>query len=235
MKKKVTLDILDIEEPEAVPKIDEPSDAVPSAEEFPLTSPRSWRRSRIFMVSGAVFLLLCLAGSLVYFFMGKKKAEQRTPAAIAAPATVAEPGAAHTGAGQPASSEKSTVHGSAPAVPRIAADTKAEDTKAAPRPSVPVSVSLNDFLIPLRRVGKDRPVLSLDVTIQIDSNDQELIKENLAIVRGGVYKALFGIPEGIPKGNRGMEKIREKIIQELDVSLGPGCVKNVWFPKFVVL
>ncbi len=234
MKKKVTLDILDIEEPEVVPTKDEPSDAGPPAEEIPLTSPRPWRRSRIFMASGAVFLLLCIAGSLVYFFMGKKKAEQRTPA-IAAPATVAAPGAAHTGAGQSTSSEKSTVHGNAPAVPRIAADTKAEDTKAVPRPSVPVSVSLKDFLIPLRRVGKDRPVLSLDVTIQIDSNDQELIKENLAIIRGGVYNALFGIPAEIPKGNKGMDKMRDRIIKELDVSLGPGYVKNVWFPKFVVL
>jgi flagellar basal body-associated protein FliL len=212
MTKKVTLDKLDVEEPVIESAEEHPPDDSPE-ENTPGKAPHRWYRSRMFLISAAAFSVICCAGLFLFFFRGAKKEARHVPSPAESVAT------------QPQSA-----HSVAPV-----ADVSTVDKAAAVVPSRLISVEMNDFFIPLKDSGKNGEVLALDVTVQIDSSQQELFQARIALIRGGIYKALQDMTADIPRGKGGMVKVREKVTAALGISLGDGFVKEVWLCKFIVL
>jgi flagellar basal body-associated protein FliL len=210
---KVTLDTLDTEEPTISPA-EEHLDEESPQESLPGKVPRRWYRSRLFLISGVTLFVICCAGLFLFFFRGAKKEVRHTPTP-----------------GQHVARQSTSAPPSAPPVAGVAS---VDEVKAA-GPSRLISVEMKDFLIPLKDAGKSHEVLTLEVTVQIDSSQQALFNAKIALTRGGIYKALHDMTADIPRGKGGMAKVREKITVELGSSLGNGFVKDVWISKFIVL
>ncbi|MHB8830489.1 MAG: flagellar basal body-associated FliL family protein [Syntrophales bacterium] len=83
MTKKVSLDTLDIEDPAILT-----DKKRAEAEEAPRKPPAGWYRSRLLLISGAVFLALFCAGLFLFFFTGSQRETsgpaQQSPPPVAA-------------------------------------------------------------------------------------------------------------------------------------------------------
>ncbi|MCK9362268.1 MAG: flagellar basal body-associated FliL family protein [Syntrophales bacterium] len=78
MTKKVSLDTLDIEEPTI-----STNERGLKEEEQPQKPPARWYRSRLFIISGAVFFVLVCTGLALFFFMGApREASRPAPQAV---------------------------------------------------------------------------------------------------------------------------------------------------------
>ena len=91
MTKKVSLDTLDIEDPAILT-----DKKRAEAEEAPRKPPAGWYRSRLLLISGAVFLALFCVGLFLFFFMDSQR-EMSRPAQSTPPVAAGKGNAAVSG------------------------------------------------------------------------------------------------------------------------------------------
>lgn len=224
MIRKVTIDELDVEEPLIIME-----EEVAKEDELQETSSSKWYRSRLFIISGLVVVLVVLIGVFSLWMIPGGKNKMPSPAS--------RPAADHAASARSVSEQPQ--HGSAQSKSKeqnlVSAGGAEKGKPAVDVPAGTVEEEIQGFMVLVEDKGKKPGMLAFDLVVEIGAGQKERLKEKMALIRASIYKAAHAADRDILIGKNGMHHLREIIRTEMETSLGRGFVKEIRFSKYVVL
>lgn len=201
----------------------QPVPDAPPVEEVASSPKKS--KTKLFIIIGAVALLLAGSGIGVWFGMshGQKRAKPAAAKTAEAGATAEAP--------TPAATEN------ADATDTAAADSEDGGKQEPPKP--PVFLNIDQFTVNLQPEGANDQFLQISITLQVaDENQVELIKEYMPQIRSRLLMLLSSKKASEISSTDGKKKLADEIMaqvkQPFNAQSSPQSVSNVFFTSFVI-
>ena len=106
---------------------------------------------------------------------------------------------------------------------------------AVPLPPAPLTVQVNDFIIPLQNHQGKYLVMTCDLTFELGAGQDVILRQNMAEVRKIIYGILAKTRFASPPEQKIKSRLKEEINTAVSGLLGQDAVKAIYFTKFVVL
>ncbi len=218
--KKAKLDIL-----EQLPEIDLAGPAtqdIPDTEgdaESPDSGAKTWAFNKLLLIGApVVFVVLIVCALVVYFLFFGKAPDRPQEAPVAKRQTDAAK--AKTGEGSPKES---------------LAVSEAHQQVSIAREDLSKTAYVKDFMIDLKDASGNHRVLLCDIAFDLGPDQRRESFENNVAVRNIIYKTARSRSAVALKSVEERKKLKQDLASELDVLLGKGSVRNVYFMNYFIM